>query len=47
MELLETRELSEWEGDPLPEGFIVFCKCCDEWCEPVVEIWTVSQAGVG
>ena len=49
MELIETRELSEWEGGPLPEGFIVFCKCCDEWSEPVVEIWcgSVRQGGVG
>ena len=39
MELLETHELSEWEGEALPEGFRAVLKHCDEWSEPVVEIW--------
>ena len=39
MELLETRELREWYGEPLPEGFCVYLKYCDEWEEPVIEIW--------
>ena len=43
MELTEVRELSEWEGEPLPYGFRVQAEYCDEWAEMVVKLYRVYK----
>ena len=39
MELVISIPLKEWEPEPLPEDFKIHMKFCDEWDEPVIEIW--------